>query len=161
MIAFWQFFYNKKELTQPNTKYLNYNQVLDLKIEATSSDGYYQSSNKDTIIEWQGKISAYYSQITGIKFCVIDNNHQEIDINKPCNWFWTGSEETKDADSTLVNPGWDGLWVNYILTYYKVPFDKKSNFYNDVYKIKGKIKGIDCGADNKCVPDIEIINITK
>lgn len=154
MIAYWQFFYIKN-------KPLNYNQIRDSKIEASSNDGYYQSTYKNSIITWQGKISDYYSQITGIKFCIIDSDHTEINIDKPCDWFWALSDETKDADSILVNPNWDGLWVNYILNYYKVSFDKNSNFYNDTYKITGRIRGLDCGVDNKCIPDIEIINITK
>lgn len=161
MIAYWQFFYTKNEPVKIINQPLSYSQIQNSKITTSSDYGYYQSTYKDAVIEWQGKISAYYSQITGIKFCIIDNDHTEIDINKPCDWFWVLSDETKDADSVSVNPGWDGLWVNYILNYYKVSFDKNSNFYNDTYKITGKVRGLDCGVGGKCIPDIEIINITK
>jgi hypothetical protein len=66
-----------------------------------------------------------------------------------------------DADDTLVNPTWDGKWVNYILKYYKVSFDENKQFYNDLYIVTGVVDGIDCGIDSKCIPNIEIANIKK
>lgn len=144
-----------------NNKNLIYNDVIKSKIGTTDNKDYYQSAYNGAVIEWRGKISAYYSQITGIKFCIIDDYHQEVDINNPCDWFWAFADELIGADDLTKNPNWDGKWVNYILNYYEVPFDKNSLFYNDVYTIRGKINGIDCAIGNKCVPDIEIINITK
>lgn len=161
IIAYWQFFYTKNEQIKITNQNLNYNQIQNSKIETAFKDGYYQSTYKNAVIEWRGKISAYYSQITGIKFCIIDDDHQEVDINNPCDWFWAFADELIGADDLTKNPNWDGKWVNYILNYYEVPFDKNGLFYNDVYTIRGKINGIDCAIGNKCVPDIEIINITK
>lgn len=157
LVASWQFFYKQrsKEIIQKN---ISFNQVVDSKTNETSSD-YYESKYKNEEIVWNGKISGYYSQITGIKFCIVDEDHKEVDINKPCDWFWAFSEKLIDADDTKINPNWDGLWVNYILNYYKVPFDKNTSFYNDIYTITGTINGVDCGINNKCHPDIEIINI--
>ena len=63
------------------------------------------------------------------------------------------------ADDKEINPNWDGKWVNYILNYYNVPFNKDEPFYNKTYTIAGTINGIDCISINQCVPDIEIINI--
>ncbi|MFA5109264.1 MAG: hypothetical protein WC458_01855 [Patescibacteria group bacterium] len=140
---------------------LTYNHVMDSKIEGTEDGGYYKSEYEGQPIEWQGKISAHYSQITGIKFCVIDNEHQNVNIDQPCDWFWAFADDLMRANDRVINPNWDGKWVNYILNYYKVPFDNDSRFYNEIYTIQGKINGIDCGADDKCVPDIEIINIIK
>lgn len=145
---------------ESNNTALTYDDIINSKIEETESYSYYESKYEGKKIQWRGKISAYYSQITGIKFCIIDDNHTEVDINKPCDWFWASSKETKNADITSINPNWDGLWVNYILNYYKVDFNKNSNFYNDIYTIKGIINGIDCSGD-RCIPDIEIINIIK
>lgn len=150
-----------EKISTTNNKNLTYNDVINSKIETIDNKDYYQSSLKDSLISWQGKISAYYSQITGIKFCIIDDYHQEVDINNPCDWFWAFADELIGADDLTKNPNWDGKWVNYILNYYEVPFDKNGLFYNDVYTIRGKINGIDCAIGNKCVPDIEIINITK
>lgn len=150
-----------KKISTTNKKNLTYDDVINSKIETIDNKDYYQSSLKGSVISWQGKISAYYSQITGIKFCIIDDEHQEVDINNPCDWFWAFSDNLMGADDRAINPNWDGKWVNYILDYYRVPFNKNSIFYNDIYTIQGKINGIDCGANNKCVPDIEIINITK
>lgn len=146
---------------QKTVPQLDYNQVLNSKIEPERSPTLHASKFDGSVVEWQGKISAHYSQITGIKFCVIDEEHQNIDIDEPCDWFWAFSHDLMDANDFEVNPNWDGKWVNYILNYYKVPFDKDVRFYDDIYTIQGKVNGIDCGADDKCVPDIDIISITK
>lgn len=150
-----------KILFYDNVSNLTYNQITNSKIEESKNDDYYKSNYEGKVIKWQGKISNHYSQITGIKFCVIDKEHQDININNSCDWFWAFSGDLMNADDKTINPNWDGKWVNYILNYYKVPFNKDINFYNDIYTIQGKIRGVDCGADNKCVPDIDIINITK
>lgn len=140
---------------------LTYNQVLNSKIEPARSPELYDSRSDGRVIEWNAKISSYYSQITGIKFCIIDNNHQNVDIDKPCDWFWAFSGDVANADNTDLNPGWDGSWVKYILNYYKVPFNKDKRFYNDVYTVKGVVNGFDCGVDDKCIPNIDIISINK
>jgi len=140
---------------------LTYNHVLNSRIVDSEKNNYYKSLYNNQIIEWQGKISKGYTQITGIKFCVIDKEHQDVDIKKPCDLFWTLSELTKDADDINTNPNWNGNWVNYILNYYKVPFNENSDFYNEIYTITGQINGIDCAFADRCAPDIEIINITK
>lgn len=145
--------FNKKDLT--------YNKVISSKLKPDKIVTIFKSGYEGQVITWRGKISNYYSQITGIKFCVVDKEHQKIDINKPCDWFWAMSDNLMNADIISANPDWDGKWVNYILKYYKVPFDKNTNFYDEVYNITGEINGIDCGVDDKCIPDIEIINITK
>ena len=55
----------------------------------------------------------------------------------------------------------DGNWVKYILNYYNVPFDENSDYFNDIYTVKGVVNGIDCAPSDKCSPDIEIISINK
>ena len=140
---------------------LTYNQVLNSKTEPTNTPDYYKSKYESEVIKWQAKISAYYSQITGIKFCVVDNDHQNIDIDKPCDLFWAFSDDVMDADNTEVNPDWDGQWVDYILNYYKVPFDKNDDFYDKIYTIIGRVNGIDCAMSERCSLDIEIIDIKK
>lgn len=140
---------------------ITYNQVLKSKSGLTSVPDYYKSKYEGEIIKWQGKISAHYSQITGIKFCVVDPEHQNININEPCDLFWAFSEELMGATDPKINPNWDGYWVDYILNYYKVPFNKNEYFYDKLYTVEGKINGIDCGIAEKCVPDIDIIDITK
>jgi hypothetical protein len=147
-------FDNKSEI-----KSLSYSQVVNSKLELDKSSGIYKSRYEGRVIGWKGKISSYYSQITGIKFCVIDQYHQNVDINKPCDWFWASSENIMNGDDIATNPSWDGKWVNYILKYYKVPFDDRKQFYNDLYTVTGIVDGIDCGVDSKCVPNIKIINI--
>jgi len=138
-----------------------YNQVVDSKKESPVSIDFYNTKLDGKVVEWKAKISDYYSQITGIKFCVIDKDHQDVDIDKPCDWFWASSADTMNADNIKINPKWGGDWVDYILRYYRVPFNKNSRYYNETYTIKGMVDGLDCGVDTKCVPRIEIIGITK
>lgn len=140
---------------------LSYNQVMDSKFGEGANVDFYKSSYKGQIIRWQAKISAHYSQITGIKFCVIDKDHKNIDIDEPCDLFWAFSGEVMDADIIEKNPKWDGYWVDYILNYYKVPFDQNSRFYDDIYTITGLVGDFDCGIAEKCVPNIDIISIVN
>lgn len=144
-----------------NSEYLSYNQVFNSKIDPETSIDLHDSKYDGSVIEWKAKISAAYTQIDGIKFCVIDDEHQNIDIDKPCDWFWAFSDGLMSGNDVSVNPSWDGLWVNYTLNYYKVPFNKDSRFYDEIYTIKGIVNGIDCGLDVKCIPNIDIISITK
>lgn len=155
LVAFWQFFYKQKN---PISETITFNQTINSKTNKTNID-YYESNYKDKEIVWIGKISNYYTQITGIKFCIIDKEHQNVNTDNSCDWFWASSEKTKDADIYSINPDWDGNWVNYILNYYEAIPDSKDKIYTSTYEITGTINGIDCGIDDKCHPDIEIINI--
>jgi uncharacterized protein YceK len=139
----------------------SYNQIMNSKSEPDKSPDLYKTKYDGKVVEWKAKISTYYPQITGIKFCIVDNEHQNVDIDKPCDWFWAFSTSIMDADDVAVNPSWDGKWVDYVLKHYKVSFDKDKRFYNDVYTITGAVNGLDCGVDSKCIPNIEIISITK
>lgn len=138
-----------------------YKQVIDSKSETPVSMDMYDTQFDGDIIEWKAKISAHYSQITGVKFCVVDEDHKNVDIDESCDWFWAFSGETMGADDIKVNPDWDGHWVDYILNYYKVPFNKKERFYDSIYTVKGVVGGLDCGVYEKCVPNIEILSITR
>ena len=138
---------------------LTYNQIINSKTKSLPGKLYKDTEFNNSIIEWRAKISAHYTQITGIKFCIIDESHQNVDISEPCDLFWTFSDDLKDADIISVNPDWDGLWVPCILNYYNVQFDKKTNYYNDIYTVKGTVNGLDCALGNQCVPDIDIISI--
>ncbi len=107
-------------------------------------------------VKWQAKISNYYTQISGIKFCIIDSDHKNVDIDKPCDWFWATAKDLMNVDNTSKNPNWSGDWVNTVLEHYKVDFDKDA-----VYTVRGKVNGLDCGVDDKCRPDIDIVSIGK
>lgn len=65
-------------------------------------------------------------------------------------------KDLENIDNTSINPNWSGDWVNTVLNYYKVDFDK-----DVIYTVTGKVNWVDCGVDDKCRPDIEIISITK
>jgi len=150
---------NSSDCNDNNVYSLTYNQITNSKISESENGGYYKSAYNGKVIEWQGKISAYYSQITGIKFCITDEDHPDVDIDSACDWFWASSDKIIGADDTKINPSWDGKWVDYTLNYYQVEFDKTEDFYNYTYWIKGVVKGIDCISRDQCVPDIDIISI--
>lgn len=150
-----------KSKSEGDNKNLTYNQLMSYKLEKSDTPGYFNTEKKGKEIEWQAKISDYYSQITGIKFCVIDEEHQNVDINQPCDMFWAFADELMDADNVAINPDWDENWVKYILNYYNVPFDENSDYFDDIYTVKGFVNGIDCAPSDKCSPDIEIISINK
>jgi hypothetical protein len=134
---------------------------MSYKLLESDTPGYFKTEQEGKNIEWKAKISKYYSQITGIKFCIVDDEHKSVDVSKSCDMFWSFADELMRADDLSVNPGWDGKWVKYILNYYNVPFDENSDYYNDIYTVKGIVNGIDCAPSDKCSPDIEIISINK
>lgn len=144
-----------------NSKEIYYSDVVSSSLTTQETPNYYNSSYGGQIIKWQGKISNYYTQASEIKFCVIDDNHKEININEPCDWFWATSEGMKMPDDCEMGSSWYCHRIDYILKYFEVLNDGDTNYLNNTYFITGKIKGIDCGVDDKCRPDIEIINIEK
>ena len=42
-----------------------------------------------------------------------------------------------------------------------MPFDKNDYFYNELYTITGIVNGVDCGVENNCIPNLDILNIAK
>lgn len=140
---------------------LKYNEILAHELEPTEYQSYFKTEQEGKIVEWKGKISRYYTQITGIKFCVIDEDHENVNTEEPCDFFWAYSEDLMDADNISVNPNWDGNWVRFILDYYNLPLDEEGGYLNDTYLIKGVVLGVDCAPSDRCSPDIDIINIRK
>ena len=140
---------------------LKYNEILAHELEPTEHQLYFKTGQEGKIVEWRGKISRYYTQITGIKFCVIDEDHENVNTEEPCDFFWAYSEDLMDADNLSVNPNWDGSWVRFILDYYNIPLDEEGDYLNNTYLIKGAVLGVDCAPSDRCSPDIDIINIRK
>jgi hypothetical protein len=142
---------------------LTYNQVFNSAKKRDESANIYIGK----VIKWKAKISAYYSQIDGIKFCVVDKDHLNVNIYESCDWFWAFSDGLMDGNNLEKNPSWDGHWVPYTLNYYSVPFNKNSRYYNDIYTVTGKIDGASCGEaddefpDYDCILDVDILGITK
>lgn len=139
-----------------NSQSLSYNEVLNSETVNSDSYGYHKSDYKGEKIKWLGKISRYYSGINGIKFCIIDDEHKNIDTTQPCDWFWAFAKELMSADDISVNPNWDGSWVDYTLNYYGA---NNEDPMNQIYEVEGSINGIDCGVHDRCAVDIEIIGI--
>lgn len=142
---------------------ISYNQVLDAAKKRDGSADIFKGKS----IKWQAKISAYYSQISGIKFCVVDDEHQNVDISESCDWFWASSDEIMGANDLKINPSWDGRWVPYTLNYYGVTFDENDRYYDEVYTVVGKISGVGCDEpdpefpDYVCIMDVDIVEILK
>ncbi len=128
---------------------LTYNEVLNFKDITIEHFGYYDSIYNGKIIQWEGQIGPY-TQISGMKLCVIDDEHQNVNAKKPCDWFWAVPNDT---------PYWNGSWVEYILKRY-VGLTSDQIIPDSTYSVIGTVAGIDCGIDyNKCIPDITIIDI--
>lgn len=133
---------NKPKPTSSEQEQLTYIQVMNSKEDSSERLDFYESDREGENVFWLGKVSHYYSQNSGIKFCVIDDDHKDIDINKPCDWFWASSNDNADASDL------------------KIDFSKYKKDCDMSYWVKGKINGIDCAYDI-CVPDIEIISILE
>lgn len=130
---------------------LTYSDVIDKGALTTEKESIYNGRE----IKWQGKI-ANYSQISGVKFCIVDEEHINPDIHSACEWFWVYPEEEYDARSD-----WDGNWVKAVFkNYSNVDYDKIIS-EQDTFLITGVIDGIDDGVDwlSRPVPNIKLTKI--
>ena len=142
---------------------ITYNEVVNSNSEDFDNEYY------GKIISWDACISHYYSQITGIKFCVVDDDHKNVIYDEPCDWFWAMSDDDQvmSADDIKFNPNWDGHWVPYILNHFNVSFDRKDIYYDDLYTVTGAIASFNrCPEGKSCdfigtILDVEIISIDK
>lgn len=112
------------------------------------------------IISWMGKISSL-SQIDGIKFWIIDDQHQP-NIKTDNSWFWAIPDNNPSAEIT------HGKWVTYMLKRYGNIDINSVDSDNDIFLIKGKLLELDCTFyDNTlattapCIPNVEVENIKK
>ena len=116
---------------------LTYNQIVE------SKDKYVGKS-----IVWQGSVTTELSQISGIKFWIIDKDHND---NKA--WFWA-----YDKDTLYLPTEAEGKWVSYLLKKYtgSDEYDENTKF-----EVKGIVKELDCEVADFCVPNIELTKIKR
>lgn len=112
------------------------------------------------IISWTGKISNL-SQIDGVKFWIIDDQHQP-NITTDNDWFWAIPNDNPPADIK------HGEWVTYMLKRYGNIDISSIDRDNDIFLIKGKLLELDCtfyDSDTTttapCIPNVEVENIKK
>lgn len=107
-------------------------------------------------VAWKGKIATNLSQIDGIKFWVVDKQHQP---NTKTNnaWFWSVPADWPTSDDT------NGAWVTYMLKRYGNIDASKINPDSDVFLITGKFLELDCTFyDNgPCIPNLEVEKIER
>lgn len=134
LIVLSLFIFSGCEISSDN---LTYNQVVE------SKDKYVGKS-----IVWQGSVATELSQISGIKFWIIDKDHND---NKA--WFWA-----YDKDTSYLPTEAEGKWVSYLLKKY-IGSDEHDE--NTKFEVKGIVKELDCEVADFCVPNIEFIKIKK
>lgn len=114
-------------------------------------------------IAWKGKIASRYSQIDGIKFCIVDDGHVNPDVHSDCEWFWAIPKELATKYDPTNKSDWTGNWNKYVFDKYsEIEYDKIIS-ENDTFLVTGIIEDIDYGADglNRPVPNIVVTKIEK
>jgi len=119
-------------------------------------------------VQWQAKIASRYSQIDGIKFCIVDDKHpkEKVDGYKDCDWFWLIPENLATEASPEYQVGWDGSWPNYMFKTYSTINPSEVDWDNDIFLITGKIDrpySVDFGVDylNRPIPVVVAIKIER
>lgn len=157
---------NDKEALAPTTV-LSYSDVVDKKSIISKKISEYETEDttiyKGQEVKWRGKISNKYTQIDGIKFCILDDKHVNPDVNADCDWFWATPKELATDDDPSLKPDWDGYWNKFVFKKYSDIDYNKIDYKNDVFLIIGIIDSIDTGVDynERPIPNIEIIRIEK
>ncbi len=120
-------------------------------------------SYKGREIKWRGKIASKYSQIDGIKFCIIDDSHKNPDIYSECDWFWAIPKELATEKDSSYQSDWNGNLVELMFkNYSNIDYDK-INSEKDEFIITGKLDSLDTEVDyfNRVIPSIEVTKIEK
>lgn len=117
-------------------------------------------------VTWTGKIAINLSQISGIKFWIVDKQHQP-DSSKDNAWFWAIPKELATKEDPSYKEGWNGYWGEFMFkNYSKIDYDTVDTS-NDVFLVTGTVENLDCtypNGDNtieSCVPNLVIEKIEK
>ena len=149
-----------KESTSTST--LSYADVVnkDSLFDKNEVDGSIKTPYVGKIIQWQAKIARSLTQRDGIKFCVIDDEHQNIDSKGNCDWFWLSDKNLGTRDDPNFFNSAD--WFDYIFKTYSDINPQKIDWGKDTFLVTGEVEGVD-GVFDKPIPliivsKIEIIN---
>ncbi|MDP3043139.1 MAG: hypothetical protein Q8N21_01940 [bacterium] len=148
-----------KELTSAST--LSYTDVINEEplLNKNEIGGSTKNPYAGEIIQWQAKIASSLTQRDGIKFCIIDDEHQNVDSNGNCDWFWLLDKNlgTKDGPNFFNSAD----WFDYIFKNYSDINPQKIDWGKDTFLITGVLEDIDLDVADRPVPNIEVIKIEK
>jgi len=146
---------------------LSYTDVINENsfVQKKNSDGEMEKRSiyRGKNVRWKAKIASRYSQIDGIKFCIIDDSHQNVDTHSNCDWFWLFPNNLATENSPEALVGWDGYWPKYMFKTYSGLNPEKIDWDKDVFLISGEVEDIDLGIDyfDRPVPTIVATKIEK
>jgi len=146
---------NKEATSTPILSYadvVNKNSLFD----KNKVDGSIKTPYVGKKIQWQAKIASSLTQRDGIKFCIVDDKHQNIDSSSNCDWFWLSDKNlgTKN-DPNFFN---SADWFNYIFKTYSDINPQKIDWAKDIFLVTGEIEGVD-GVFDKPIPLIVVSKI--
>jgi hypothetical protein len=141
-----------------STIILSYADVVnkDSLFDKDETDGSIKTPYVGKKIQWQAKIASSLTQRDGIKFCIVDDEHQNVDSGSNCDWFWLLDKNlgTKD-DPNFFN---SGDWFDYIFKTYSNISPQKIDWAKDTFLVTGEIEGVD-GVFDKPIPLIIVSKI--
>jgi len=141
-----------------STPILSYADVVnkDSLFDKNEVDGSIKTPYVGKKIQWQAKIASSLTQRDGIKFCVIDDKHQNIDSSGNCDWFWLSDKNLGTKDDPNFSDSAD--WFDYIFKTYSDINPQKINWDKDSFLVTGEIEGAD-GAFDKPIPLVIVSKI--
>lgn len=148
---------NKDATSTPILSYadvVNKNSLFD----KSEVDGSVKTSYVGKKIQWQAKIASSLTRRDGIKFCIIDDKHQNVDSGSNCDWFWLYDKnlDTKDGPNFFNSAN----WFDYIFRTYSNINPQKIDWDKDIFLVTGEIDGVD-GVFDKPIPLIIVSKIKK
>ncbi|MBU4347254.1 hypothetical protein KJ586_00030 [Patescibacteria group bacterium] len=150
-----------------STTVLSYADVINENsfIQEKNSDGEMEKHSiyRGKNVQWMGRVANRYSQIDGIKFCIIDDKHKNADSRADCDWFWLFPVNLATENSPERQTNWDGFWPSYMFKTYSGLNPEKIDWDKDTFLIYGEIEDIDLGVDglNRPIPTIIATKIEK
>lgn len=145
-----------EEKVSTSTPILNYANIVNKDSLLNENNGSIKTPYVGKIIQWQAKIAGSLTQRDGIKFCIIDDKHQNVDTNGNCDWFWLHDKNLGTKDDPNFSNSAD--WFDYIFKTYSDINPQKIDWAKDTFLVTGKIEGVDGGFD-KPVPLIKVDKI--
>lgn len=100
-------------------------------------------------VSWIGVVAVELSSVDGIKFWIVDKEH-----NERTRWFWA-----LDKDTMFLPPEAEGAWTTFLMNKYR----QTSNYDGPAYRVEGVIYSLDCTyyENGPCIPNMYISKITK
>ncbi len=116
---------------------------------------------KGQTIELTGLLATNLSQIDGVKFWILDKDHN-YDNNEKYEWFWATTAQPEQLPTK-----YNGSWTHYMFEKYAGLNSENIDFDKTAFTVKGKFLGQDCTFYNKetfgktvCIPNVAVESIS-